>query len=238
MNTISKGTLYSFNNDYSIYELKANDSLTYYLSMPNKDINTCQIYLGFPTLEMSILDKEQEIAEISRLSDIIHKINPNGLYLFCNLPYGELHEASNDNDNRLYTILLNKLHLITKDLYDTVSINNNVTINPQIYGIKQNNDDTKFIDWLEIQLNGFINGVTYKSLAKSYKKEITSQDDGNSDLGTKTMDGNINTKSSGKAKKLVKPNTSRKGFSSFPFILLILSISLVLGISFAYLLIK
>ncbi len=240
MNTISKGTLYSFNNDYSIYELNANDSLTYYLSMPNKDIDSCQLYLGFPTLDMSILDKNQFTEEISRFSKVIHTVNPNGLYIFCNLQYNELHEASNDNDDRLYTILLNKLHLITKDVYDAVSINNNVTINPQIYAIKQNNDDTKFIDWLEIRLNGFITSLNGKKLLKEYSsisKNNVLDETGNSDFGTRGFsgDGFSNTKSDVKVKKLVKPQSGKKGFSSFAFIILTIIIAFVIGLGLAYL---
>lgn len=237
MNTISKGTLYSFNNDYSIYELNANNSLTYYLSMPNKDINNCQLYLGFPTLEMNTYDNELTITEINKMAEIIHKINPNGIYLFCNLPFNELYEASNDNDDKLYGILFNKLHIITKDAYDAISTNNDVFVNPKILAIKQNNIDTKFVDWLEIRLNDFIDGITYKSLLREL---TTIQDDGNSDFGTRSNNGGsiTNTKSDVKVKKLVKPQTGRKGFSSFAFIILILVIALFMGVGLAYLLIK
>lgn len=245
MNTISKGTLYSFNNDYSIYELNANNSHKYYLSMPNKNIDTCQLYIGFPTIDMNSFDKEQTIDEINKYAKIIHKLDPNGLYLFSNLSFNELKEASNDNDNKLYNILLNKLHFITKDAYDAITINNSVTINSQIYAIKQNSDDTKFIDWLELKLNGFIIPLTGNKLIKEYNKANNTssnlvEDTGNSDFGARGFSGNgiSNTKSDTKVKKLVKPQSGRKGFSSFSFIILTLILALFMGIGLAYLLIK
>ena len=238
MNTISKGSLYSFNDEYSIYQLYTDNAQLYYLSIPNKNIDNCQVYVGFPSKDLNTFTKDEFIGEVDTTFRTINGINQDNIYLCCPLSASELIEAGTDNDNKLYKVLLSKLHDVTKDTFNTLSKNNNVTISPVVYAIKTNNYDTKFIDWLEIVFNGFIDGVTFNSLKKQYKRQASEASDGNSDFGTRTNSGGTLTKSDVKVKKLVKPQTGKKGFSSFAFISLIIVIALFMGIGLAYLLIK
>ena len=246
MNTIKSGTLYSFNNRYSIYEL-SNNNITYYLSMPNNDINNYKIYLGFPVIETKDASKETITMEIKNIMDIIHTTNPNGIYVYCNIPRNELVEAANDNDSLLYERLLNKVSLITSDSYKVINENNNVSIDSVIYLVKQTDEDTKFINWLEVKLYGFVNGISINKLKQTYdnylfnntNEQVFSGSSDGSGNGPRGLSGgggtDTLTNNNTKVKKLIKP-IPKHGYTSFTFIILVLSI--MIGIGIAYLFIK
>jgi len=163
-------------------------------------------------------------------------IFPNGILVLPCIKDTVIEEAAYENDRRLYTKLFNKIHAITNDVYNKFT-ENNIKLKEKIFFIKQNDNDSKFIDWLEINMNGFIESIDCK------KKQIYFVNDTNQDDDSSITNNNNNTNSNGndynnvKIKKL----TSKKknsGFSTFSFIIFVLITSIFLGINIASLFIK
>ena len=241
MNTISKGKLHSFNKNYSIYQID-NNGLSYFLSIPNSDHDSYELFLGFPKDDIDTLSDGEITSDIKEVSDLINTFDNEGIYLFCPLPFNDMLEAAHDNDNLLYERLLSRLHMITRDCYNVINENNNVTINKNITIVKRSEFDKKFTNWLEIRLNGYINGINYSSLLKNYENSlfnntngaIFSDNDGNSSFGSRTNGTDSKVSSNVKTKKLIKPG--KHGYTSFTLIILLMSI--FMGIGIGYLLIK
>jgi len=227
--------LFFQNEKYSIYKCNINN-LSYYLSMPNIDVSEYQMFIGLPTENIINLEND-------KISDIINNINNfipdtyiNGILVLPCIKDTVIEEAAYENDRRLYTKLFNKIHAITNDVYNKFT-ENNIKLKEKIFFIKQNDNDSKFIDWLEINMNGFIESIDCK------KKQIYFVNDTNQDDDSSITNNNNNTNSNGndynnvKIKKL----TSKKknsGFSTFSFIIFVLITSIFLGINIASLFIK
>ncbi len=233
MNTIRSGKLCSFNNHYSIYEINPSKDTIYYLSIPNRNFDYCQLYLGFAKNDLNSPDKETIINEITTITDIVFGNDTEAIYIHLNIPNNRLTEAANVNDNFLYEQLLSTIHQITSNCYQTINENNNVTISNTLYLIKQDNEDIKLINWLELRLNNFVVGIDINKL----KANIQTNEGGGTPKGFSGNGiANTNTKNNVLVKKLVPPKAGKHGYTTFTLIVLIIAI--ILGIGLAYLLIR
>ena len=229
MNTISRGKIYGFKDEYTIYELYSPQGTRYHMCLPNQDVSIYKMYLGFPTQDTDNEPTYEIKNEIERIYDMLYKINSTSVYVFCDIDYKALAEAANDNDNLLYNQLLTGIHDVTRDAFSLLNRNNAVQVDQTIMAIKQTPSDIKFINWLDLKLNGFLDGVKLESIEKKYRQLMADE--------SVTIDYNNQRQVQDvKVRKLIKPDSY--GFMTMTFIVSILLISIMLGIFISLMLIN
>ena len=244
MNNIKKENLYAKENNYNIYELvtnKENTPILYYMCTPNnKPKSNINIYIGFPNINLTNSSKEDIDNEIKEIADMTSSIDNSSIYLMCNIDYKKIKEAANDNDNIMYNDILNDLSAITHNAYEIINKENDKKINQVITAIKQNENDSKLIDWLELKLNGFIDNIKIKDLRKKYydivimNTSIINLDEINESI---KKDNNTTLNNNSKTKKLI-PQNDNHGFTSYQSLIILITISLSISIWLAYFLLK
>lgn len=215
-------------NDYIIYQIYTDDGNEYYICTPTDKNDKYKMIIDFPEEYYKSLLKNEIIDEIKKVCDILYKTNKNYIYVLTNVTTYELNEAKAENDDHIYRLILRKIQKYTYNIYKSITSNNDLIIDPVINIVTQTKDDRKFIDWLDININGYFNGV---ALRKDNKFITQNNDDNN---GPTKDDGEIvkiNTSSNSKVKTLVPKR--KYGFSNLAFIVLVLFIAVITGISFS-----
>lgn len=249
------GELIASLENYSIYKSYVNDDISYYLCVPNGSMSKCQIVLGFASESLDSLSQDELIAKISEINDMVFNLNNESIYAIPNIDELEFKNAVLENDNRLYeNILNNKIHPITQDIYNML-IKNGIkkkNISQVISVIKKTDDDKKFTFWLSMRLgDNYINEIDYKELLDKYNLKINDSqiiiNDSSDEIVNSSGIAPINRdyentqvieKENRLVKKLTKPVDKSPGFSSFKFIIVFMIITIILGISISYLLVK
>lgn len=225
------------NDNYKVYQCSNEKMGFYYLCVPNQIVEIYQLYVGFPKSNLMNCSKDEVINEIKNVYDHIYKKYNASLYALPNIDSREINEAASENDHKLYANLFDKIQSMTADINNIMNKNKN-KLNQVISFVKENESETKFVDWLEIKLPKFIQGV---NISRKKKVNNTSTDtlDSVSVNSSKSvvMDTPVITNNNVKTKKLT-PKGKTTGFSSLSILTLILSISLVVGIAISYLMIK
>ena len=258
------GELIANLENYSIYKAYNDKAGDYYLCVPNNNIVSCQIFLGFNDMELDNLSNDEIISIINDINSMIMNINNNSMYIIPNIPLSLLKQATIENDDRMYLdILNNKIQPITQDVYNMLIKNgiNTKKINQVIQIVEKTDYDKKLGGWLSMKLgDSYINELDYQKLKEaSISKDNTSYsipitDEPINEIDNPTLNTNngitpINreyenvdsidkTKSNQLVRKLTKPNNTSKGFSNVKFIVLVLLLSLVVGISIGYMIMK
>ena len=258
------GELIANLDNYTIYRVLNEKSGNYYLSVCNGNITKCQIYLGFADKQTDILSEEEIISMISEVNGIIQRKNNDSIYIVLDIPHSLLEEATNENDNFMYNeILEQRIHPIILDVINNILVKNGINIekiNQVIKVVEKNDRDKKIGGWLAIhpQIGSFIEEIDYNKLKEKdmmngeneVKKNVLDENkiqETQPVLGTGIAPVNhqydeINyvSKSNQKTLKRTPPksNNISSGFSNFNFIIMTLLLSLVVGVSIGYLLIK
>lgn len=239
----------------------------YCLCMPNEQVDTYQIFLGFSNKDLSILPKEQIINEVKKISELVNSLNKSGICVLPIISPVELEEAALENDDRKFNeIMVQKIQPITAEIYQILS-SQNKKVNQTINMIKQTESDRKFIGWMSMRLgNNYIREVDFNQL-KEEQMRLDSQpsqadiDDSRSNQGKEPslrsednrpftsgiapIDRSYeNVPTMERKNKLVRvrkmepPKNVSPGFSSMKFIIITLLASLVIGIGVGWFLIK
>lgn len=231
---------------YSIYLITIDEDNKYFLSLPDKNYLHPSLALAFSSHYQNSSNTEEVRKEITEISDKIQFDNQDMIIAMPLIPYDSLREAGTTNDYYLYQRLLTKLHEITIDINRRITDNKaNISLNQVIAVITQNDTDKNLADWLEMAFGS----KYFKSISLTQKESSDFKvhvapinqeaydggSDGNSGLNLGGLISNENVKTL--VKKPPKP-TTHHGFSSFPFILLTLTLSIIVGITLAILLIK
>ena len=223
MNTINRGKIFGFKDEYTIYELCTRKGNAYHLCLPNNDVSVYTMYLGFPTKDTNEEPTYELKNEIENVYDMLYKLNTTSIYVFQDLDYKKLAEAANDNDNLLYNQLLQNVHDVTRDAYNLLNHGDKAFVDQTIHAIKQGPADIKFINWLDLKLNGYLEGIKLDTIKKRYNEIINDEE-------VQISYGNPK-KEDVKVRRLTKPNDY--GFMNITFIAAILLISIFLGIVIA-----
>ena len=234
---IKNGIKIAIYDNYIIYQMYTDDAEEYYMCTPTKKQDNYKMIIDFPEDYYQSLLPNEKIEEIKKICDSLHSKNNSYIYVLTNVTTYELNEANTENDEHAYSTLLKRLQKYTYNAYKAiVSSNDETKIDPVIDVVIETNDDKKFIDWLDINLNGYFNGITLNT-----QNIVTTQT--NDDTGWTTLSGptngsneidKTNVKTSGKIKKLVSPS-SKHGFINFLSIALMSSIAIIIAISFSLL---
>ena len=197
-----------------------NQKNPYYLSIPKESFDTYELYISFPN--------NNNKTKIKELNDILIKTNPKVIHLICNLNREEIDEFSTYNDNKtnLYKMLQKKIYKMLANTYDFLK-KKNLKIALPVKMIKQDDSDTKLINWLEIDDKNLFKGIKYQKIKNNYNELIFS--------GTKAIPFiNIPKENNTKVKKLSK---NSNGYSKICFII-IATAWIIIGISIFSLIIK
>lgn len=220
-------------DSYSIYDYD-----TYYLCIPNNASNFYHLFIGFSTLDLKKLEQEELYKEIRKIGDSLNYAYSNAVYILPVIEPNILKEASCENDNRLYNKILKEyIQPITADIHNKF-LNNKVYFSHVIKFIKQNDMDNKFISWISLKLGtDFVREITFNLNADS---EVKPEEE-KKVLKDVTIDHEMSEVWIKQQEKMIdddlKPAISF-GFSSLGFILMMLTISLVLGTILGYMIIK
>lgn len=233
---------------YSIYLISIDESNKYFLSLPDKNYSQPSLYLVFSNHYQNPSNIEEAKSEMTKISDIIHSDNQATIIAMPLIPYQTLKEAKETNDYYLYQRILTKLHTITIDINHKIANHQtNISLDQVITIITQNDIDKNLADWLVMTLGSkYFKDTTLSQKESSIYTEshispidkenyYDSDDDGNSGLN---LNGSISNESVKVLVKAPPKPTTHHGFSSFPFILLTLTFSMIIGISLAILLMK
>lgn len=222
-------------DNYTIYQIYTDDAEEYYMCTPTMNKEKYQMVVDFPEEYYKSLLPNEIINEITSRCNSLYQNNNSYIYILTNVTTYELNEAKKDNDNHAYSVLLRRLQKYTYNTYHSLtSGENEISINPIIDVIIETDDDKKFIDWLDINLNGLFNGIMLNNT-----QTVTVED--NEDNGWTTLSGpsnsedtmnNTNTKANKKVKTLI-PLNNKHGFSSIFFTITVIIISVVMGIIFS-----
>jgi len=218
------------NDNYDINELFDDNGNKYYLCIPTNNLLEYEIYFGFSKDNIS---SEQTINTISSIYDRISSNNNKIIYLSVNFLYDRFHEAGNDNDDKLFEPIYTTLKSVFRDAYNTIIKEKVARINQIITAVKLDDDDIKFIDWLETkrEMFGYIKEISLSD--NSLLMDTTDEGGGNSLIGVSS--DSITQNNSFVKKKVPKNN---HGFGNISFIILVLTIAFILGIGSAFIIIN
>lgn len=230
---IKNGIKIAIYDNYIIYQMYTDDAEEYYMCTPTKKQDNYKMIIDFPEDYYQSLLPNEKIEEIKKICDSLYSKNNSYIYVLTNVTTYELNEAKTENDEHAYSMLLKRLQKYTYNAYKAiVSSNDETKIDPVIDVVIETNDDKKFIAWLDINLNGYFDGITINVQDKNVTKD-------NNDTSLTTLSGpsngttettKNNTKSNTNIKKLVPPS-NKHGFINFLSIILMSSIAIIIGIS-------
>lgn len=253
-------------DSYVIYKYTNENIGSYYLCKPTGKVLEYTMFLGFPNGELREISNEEIIDDIKKVADAVVSLNSNGIYLLPIIPYNELVDASLENDFRtdrfgnvnynsgmFARIYENKVKPITMDVYRLLD----GKINRKISMIKKDKPDRMFIHWMVMDYTNkygnnaseLLEEIEYRDLVNTNKQKplFSNEFMGIPPTSTDTSEGgiapvnhefdNINSMSNAYT-KVLKPKSSSSGFSNINFIIITLLLSLVVGVSIGYLLMK
>lgn len=229
---IKNGIKLTTNKNYELYQMYTDDATEYYMCIPNSPKKEYKMIIDFPEEYYKSLLKDEIIDEINSICDYLYNKQENYIYILTDITTYDLSLVNNENDKHAYSVLLKQIQKFTYNAYKVITNNNSDnnsenTLNPVIDIVTQTSNDKKFIDWLDINLNGY-----FSSVELSNKKQLISQNN-NENISLNKAENmfeisEIPTKSNIKTKKLVPNN--KKGFSNFDFIVLGILISFIVSI--------
>jgi len=229
------------NNDYVLYLEYDNTGSKYYLCIPTGNEMNYQIFFG---LDKDNMDSDEIINGIVNTYSNIIEGKKNIIYINSIIGINDLIEAAKDNDQRLYNYLLDKIHQTINHAYEIIIKEKLAVIDSVITMVKKDDDDAKFIDWLETNMPMYIHSISL-NIDRPYELDdmnplpfVDTSDNGGGNLLTGGIgDSNLLTQNKGVSKKK-KPKKNNHGFGNIILIIILLMIVFVVGISIAYILIK
>lgn len=232
-----KNTIYSANsidNNCSVKE--------YYICIPNS-INKCSICIKLSSNSSNLNEKESIINEFNKL--LLNDNNDSIIYIIPVLPNNLVLNEFNIGDDKLYNELINSIISICNDVFN-IMIKNNVLIEQCIYFMISSEYDKSFFDWVDGTFAP--SNSAYRNLFQSVNMKTSLKNTDNSIMfDDTTTGGNSGNSLSGgeqaptygnKPKVKILIPTGKHGFSNIYSLFLIIVLSLIVGIGFAYVIIK
>lgn len=222
---------------YTIYKNKS-----YYLCIPHEDSNFYHLFMSFTDKDLTKLSQDDLVMEIRRIGDSVNASYKNGIYLLPIISPTVLEEATLENDDRQYNYILNTfIQPITSDVYKWFS-KRKKNVSQTIKMIKQNDMDKKLVGWLSMKLgNEFIKEILFEvnEEVSTVPTDVLEDVFHTSNVQTIFIDykDDIQVKDENYISDTLKPAFS-PGFSKLGFIIMVLTISLILGVILGYMILK
>lgn len=244
------GILIHKNEAYNLYHLYLKDLTEFIISTPNNDFNKYKLLIYFDNLNFKNenIDTDELITgRLVKKMDIIYSQSPNSICVIPTISKKEFNDINQENDDRPYNKLLKDLDKIVNYAYWSIKNNlifeDTMHIDPQIGIIKQTEGDIKFIWWLELRGNKKYKQVVIES---PKQKEITEKPslENLQKITITPVTQNVLVKSPPRRQTMKRTRKPKgdgihsTGYSNMAFIIMVLTISLLMGIGLAVLILK
>ena len=243
-------------NGYTIYSGDGK----YYFCISDEEVQSYQIFIGFSERDLGNSSKEAIVNEIRKVSDLISSLDKSVIYVLPVISPSYLQEVAMENDGIGYRRIMNDVvQPCVREIHGKLS-KKNKQVNPVIRMIKRNDVDRKFIDGVILQIldeykrDDLVVDIEYSALRqtqtmndatfdRSSPSFTVANDNRTPQSGIAPVNHQYDEASIGKSNQLTRKKVKTKqevspGFSSIKFIVMVLTVSIVLGIGLGYLLIK
>lgn len=222
------------NNDFTIYSANCRSTQgvnNYYICIPNNDKEGYSLYIEFPNKNINYEEKNSILGMIDKERK---KINDDkAIYVLPVIPEELIIKEDNVNDDKVYLELVNAVEEICDDVFGNM-IQENTLMEQSVHLITDNRYEEDFVDWINIIY--VENKPQMKGIFQKERKKIDKEYDV---MTTNDEDNYIEQDiSRPKVRVLEKPKNNNNGFSRIQFLIITIILSLIVGISIAYYMIK
>lgn len=228
----------------SLDEYKIYSTDNYYLCIPNTNTSFYHVFMGFSEKDLTMLSQEDLINEVRKISDSINAVYKNAVYVLPIIEPSLLITTTDENDDRGYNKLLkNIIQPITISVYSKL-VSQNKSVSQIIKMIKQNDMDKKLVGWLSMKLgSNFVKEIMFENNDEITVVAVYEENDNKNKLNDSIMAVDYMTDDIWQKKQEETISSTLKaayspGFSALKFLLMVLTISLVLGAILGYMIFR
>ena len=229
---IKNGIIINKNNTYRMYHMYFPNTLEFFMCIPNDTYNSYKMIIDFTDIDLTNEDINIDDLIYASFSEKVNKVYdkfPTSIYIISNIPLSEFNDAINDNDNRLYKLLLEKIITCKNNAYWSLAnasiFEDDIKIENEINIMKQSDEDVKLFWWLDIN-----NIKGYKQIELFDKPKIELP---------QYVPITVNSIPIKEDKKTpIGDEIHSTGYSNIGFIITVLIISGIMGTCLAYLILR
>ena len=227
------GMILDKNNDFTVYSANCRSTQgvnNYYICIPNNDKEGYSLYIEFPNKSINYEDKT---SILEMMNNEREKINDDkAIYVLPVIPEELIIKEDNVNDDKVYLELVNTIEEICDDVFGNM-IQENTLMDQSVHLITDSRYEEDFVDWINIIY--VENKPQMKGIFQKERKNI----DKNYDATTTNDEENHIEQEISKPKVRVfeKPKNNN-GFSRIQALVITIILSLIVGISIAYYMVR
>ena len=227
------GMILDKTNDFTVYRAKCRSTQgvnNYYICIPNNDKEGYSLYIEFPNKSINYEDKT---SILEMMNNEREKINDDkAIYVLPVIPEELIIKEDNVNDDKVYLELVNTIEEICDDVFGNM-IQENTLMDQSVHLITDSRYEEDFVDWINIiyvenkpQMKGIFQKER-KNIDKNYDATTTNDEENH-------IEQEI---SKPKVRVLEKPKNNN-GFSRIQALVITIILSLIVGISIAYYMVR
>lgn len=227
------GMILDMNNDFTVYSANCRSTQgvnNYYICIPNNDKEGYSLYIEFPNKSINYEDKT---SILEMMNNEREKINDDkAIYVLPVIPEELIIKEDNVNDDKVYLELVNTIEEICDDVFSNM-IQENTPMDQSVHLITDSRYEEDFVDWINIiyvenkpQMKGIFQKER-KNIDKNYDATTTNDEENH-------IEQEI---SKPKVRVLEKPKNNN-GFSRIQALVITIILSLIVGISIAYYMVR
>ena len=227
------GMILDMNNDFTVYSANCRSTQgvnNYYICIPNNDKEGYSLYIEFPNKSINYEDKT---SILEMMNNEREKINDDkAIYVLPVIPEELIIKEDNVNDDKVYLELVNTIEEICDDVFGNM-IQENTPMDQSVHLITDSRYEEDFVDWINIiyvenkpQMKGIFQKER-KYIDKNYDATTTNDEENH-------IEQEI---SKPKVRVLEKPKNNN-GFSRIQALVITIILSLIVGISIAYYMVR
>ena len=234
---------------YNLNHLFFQDFPEFIIATPNIDFKKYKMLIFFDNLNFKTQNIDTDEAITGKIAEKIDKIYeqiPNAICIIPAISKKDFDEANEINDDKPYTKLRKSLDEFVNYAYWSVKKNlifeDTMNVDSQIGIIKQTEEDIKFIWWLELAGNKKYKQVI---IEKPKKKEVKPIQENEASIKPIAPVPTPPPNSSPSRRKTIRRTGRPKGdgvhstgYSNMAFVIMVLTISLLMGMGLALLILK
>lgn len=227
------GMILDKNNDFTVYSANCRSTQgvnNYYICIPNNDKEGYSLYIEFPNKSINYEDKT---SILEMMNNEREKINDDkAIYVLPVIPEELIIKEDNVNDDKVYLELVNTVEEICDDVFGNM-IQENTLMDQSVHLITDSRYEEDFVDWINIIY--VENKPQMKGIFQKERKNIDEYYDATT---TNDEENHIEQEiSKPKVRVLEKPKNNN-GFSRIQALVITIILSLIVGISIAYYMVR
>ena len=246
------GILIQNNDAYNLYHMFFRDLSEFIMTTPKKDSKKYKIIIYFNNINFKSENIDPGDLITPKISTNIAKIyedNPNAICIIPSMSKREFNDILAENDDRSYKRLLDQLDKTINYAYWSIKENliftDTLDIEERINIVKQSEEDVKFFWWLELN-KAKTNQKIYQQITiekPQMELFIPGVADNKKEVPVETKQEEVKTlprrQTMTRTKKRPKGDGIHStGYSNMAFMIMVLSISLLMGLGLAILILK